>query len=124
MGQETSNVDFDDLLNAIDRGDGYYIICSNGHGSLPPLRVCPECGDSNLRKENLPNGGTIITYTEIRVPAPEFMGETPIVAIADFEGVRLTGRLIGDLNTAEVGLPVTLGVTTSPAGERHLAFKP
>ena len=35
---------YDDFLDAIEAGEGYYLECENGHGWLPPRRVCPECG--------------------------------------------------------------------------------
>ena len=42
-----------DLLDAIADGEGYYIECENGYGSLPPHHVCPECGSQELTQERL-----------------------------------------------------------------------
>ena len=112
---------YDELLDAIDAGEGYYLTCSAGHGSLPPQRVCSECGETDLQEEPLPDVGTIMTYTEIHVPSPEFTGETPVVAIADFGPVRLTGRLLGDADSISVGVAVSPTVDQSNSA-RHLAF--
>jgi uncharacterized OB-fold protein len=114
---------YDGLLDAVDSGEGYYLACDEGHGSLPPRRVCRECGDDMLSQEPLPETGTVETFTQVHVPGPQFAGETPIVAIADFGPVRLTGRMRAAAADVEVGTRVSLTVATSPAGERHLAFE-
>lgn len=124
MSQQSGNEGYDDLLNAIESDNGYYLMCQNGHGSLPPCRVCSECGDDRLSKEPLPTTGVLVSYTEIRVPAPAFAGETPVVAIADFGPVRMTGRLEVDPKNVSIGLTVILGVATDTGGARHLAFVP
>ncbi|SDN24152.1 hypothetical protein SAMN04487949_3739 [Halogranum gelatinilyticum] len=115
---------YDDLLDAVDDGRGYYLACTEGHGSLPPRRVCPECGDDTLSEEPLPETGAVETYTQVHVPGPRFDGETPVVAIADFGPVRLTGRVQAEVADVEVGVRVSPTVATSKAGERHLALEP
>lgn len=112
---------YDELLDAIDAGEGYYLTCSAGHGSLPPQRVCTECGETDLREEPLPDVGTVMTYTEIHVPSPDFTGETPVVVIADFGSVNLTGRLQSDADSISVGVDVSPTVDQSNS-VRHLAF--
>lgn len=114
---------YDDLLDAVDDGRGYYLACTEGHGSLPPRRVCPECGDDTLTEEPLSETGTVETFTQVHVPGPRFAGETPVVAIADFGPVRLTGRMRAGAADVEVGARVSPTVATSPTGERHLAFE-
>jgi hypothetical protein len=124
MTTELRDAGYDDLLDAVADGRGYFLACADGHGSLPPRRVCPECGDSSLTEEPLPATGTVCTYTEVRVPTPRFSGETPVVAIADFGAVRLTGRLRASVDDVAVGLRVVPTVAVSPTGERHLSFEP
>lgn len=102
---------YDEWVASLAEG-GFYLDCSNGHGSLPPRRVCPECGDTDLTERDLPDTGTVRTFSEVHVAAPAFADEVPYVtAIADFGAVRLTGVLrdaaadeiaIGDTVTADV----------------------
>lgn len=119
---DSRNAGYDDLLDAVDANRGYYLACESGHGSLPPRRVCLECGSTDLAEKPLPDTGTISTYTEIQVTTAEFAGETPVVAIADFGPVQLTGRVLAEINDVALGARVSPTVTTSQTGERHLAF--
>ena len=118
---------YDDLLDAIETGEGYYLECGNGHGWLPPRRICPDCGSRDLTEEPLPDAGEIETYTVIQVAAPNFAEDTPYVtALADFGPVRVTGMMNDvDPETVDtgdvVGLTVGERVTT---GDRMLAFEP
>ncbi|WP_135854520.1 Zn-ribbon domain-containing OB-fold protein [Halorussus salinus] len=118
---------YDDLLDAIESGEGYYLECPEGHGSLPPRRVCPHCGATDLEEVALPETGDIETYTEVHVPAPSFADDAPYVtAVADFGGVRLTGQLRGsEAEEIEVGTAVAVGVGESATtDERVLVFRP
>ena len=113
-----SDADYEAWLDALDAGDGYALVCENGHGSLPPRRVCPECGATDLSKDPLDTTGRIETFSVVHVASPGFTDDAPYVtAVADFGPVRTTGILRGvDPETGEVatGLSVDIGV-----GERE-----
>lgn len=113
---------YDEWLDAIDGGDGYYLTCEEGHGSLPPRRVCPHCGSPDISKESLPESGTVETFTVVHVPAPSFAGEAPYATvIADFDGVRLTGILAGDaVDEVEIGSTVEAGAATNEATDSRM----
>lgn len=113
---------YDDLLDALESDTGYYLSCPAGHGSLPPRQVCPRCGDE-LSEETLPATGTVVTFTEVAVPTPAFAGQTPVVLIADFGPVRLTGELLDGSDILEVGSEVVPTVASSPGGDRHVGFR-
>jgi len=118
-------------LDALADGDGFALGCPNGHGSLPPRRVCPECGATDLSREPLDETGTVETYSVVHVPSPRFADDAPYAtAVADFGPTRLTGVVrgagatderppveIGDAVTAEAGERVT-------DGERLVVFRP
>ncbi|NEU57228.1 Zn-ribbon domain-containing OB-fold protein [Halorussus sp. MSC15.2] len=117
---------FDDFLDAIESGEGFYLECPEGHGSLPPRRVCPHCGATDLRETTLPETGDIETFTTVHVAAPEFVDDAPYVtAVADFGGVRLTGIVRGiDPDDVAVGTEVAPDVgETETADERVLVFR-
>jgi len=124
--EDVRNEGFDDVLDAVAEGEGYYLECSNGHGSLPPRRLCPDCGDTELTEEPLPDSGEIDTYTVTHVATPNFADDAPyVVAIADFGPVRLTGQLRGvDPEAVETGQVVGVDVaTTETTDERLLVFE-
>ena len=123
----TENVGYDAWLAAIDAGAAYYLDCENGHGSLPPGRVCPRCGSTDLEETDLPETGTVETFTVVHVGPPSFEDDAPYVtAVADFGPVRLTGQVRG----ANASEDVTVGETVSASvgesettGERVLLFE-
>ncbi|MFB6172923.1 MAG: Zn-ribbon domain-containing OB-fold protein [Haloarculaceae archaeon] len=118
---------YDDLLDALEAGEGYYLACPNGHGSLPPRRACPTCGARDLTEEPLPDAGEVATYTHITVATPSFGEDAPYVtAVVDFGPVRLTGLLRGTAPEAvETGTVVGVGVEeTETTGDRVVVFRP
>jgi len=117
---------FDDLLDAIEDGEGFYLECPEGHGSLPPRRVCPHCGATELDEVPLPETGEIETFTTVHVAAPSFVDDAPYVTgVADFGGVRLTGVVRGVTpEDVTVGTEVSPAVgETETAGERVLVLQ-
>lgn len=117
---------YDSFLDALEAGDGYYYECSNGHGTLPPRRACPHCGDRELDSVALPPTGTVITYTTVSVPTPQFEGDAPYVtAIATFGPVKLTGILRNaDEGDIEIGQDVAVTVEPSETtDERTITFR-
>ena len=118
---------FDEWLDALESGDAFYLECANGHGELPPRRVCPECGSTDLREKSLPVSGEIETFTVTHVPTPSFAEDAPYAtAIANFGPVRITGQVVDlDVEAVETGLPVEPIVHVSETtGERLIGFRP
>jgi uncharacterized OB-fold protein len=117
---------YDEWLDAVDDGEGYYLECPEGHGSLPPRAVCPDCGATELDQAPLPDSGTVETYTVCHVGGPSFADEEPYVtAIADFDAVRLTGVVRGaDPEDVTVGATVEADVGTNrTTGEDLVALR-
>jgi uncharacterized OB-fold protein len=126
MTETARDGEYDELLDAIAEGRGYYVRCANGHGSLPPRRVCPHCGSRDLADEPLPAAGTVVTYTVVSVPTPQFSEDAPYVtAIAEFGDAKVTGLLRGaDPDDLETGLPVEVTVEeTETTGDRAIVFR-
>ena len=112
---------------AIDDGDPFYLVCPDGHGSVPPRRVCPDCGAHSLSEEPLPDVGRVQAHTVVQVAPPAFVDRVPYVtAIADFGPVTLTGLFVGvDPDAVEHGMAVT--VTAEDVDGRRattLGFEP
>ena len=120
---------YDEWVDALAAGEGFYVECANGHGSLPPRRVCPECGSRDLSEEPLPASGELATFSEVHVAPPAFADETPYVTgIADFGPVRITGAVRGvDADAVAVGTRVSVGVadrSDDAAAERLVVLEP
>jgi len=123
------NADHDAWIDALADGDGYAIVCPDGHGSLPPRRVCPECGSTDLSREPFSDAGVVETFSVVHVPSPGFADDAPYVsAVADFGPARLTGVLRGvdaESDAVEVGLRVSVTVEERATdGDPLVVFRP
>ncbi|QLH82587.1 Zn-ribbon domain-containing OB-fold protein [Halosimplex pelagicum] len=127
MSEKARDGAFDDWLDAVEDGESYYVECANGHGWLPPRRVCPDCGSRELAETPLPDSGEVATFTEVSVATPQFSADTPYVtAIVDYGPVRVTGLLRGvDPDEVDVGMPVGIDVgERETTGDRAVVFRP
>ena len=127
MSEPVRDAGFDDWLDGLAAGEGTYLACPDGHGWLPPRRVCPVCGSQNLTEQSLPETGAVTTYTVVHVGAPDFDDETPYAtAIADVGPVDLTGVVRGvEPDDVTVGMPVEPDVGENPTtGERMVVLRP
>ncbi|MWV65157.1 nucleic acid-binding protein [Halorubrum sp. JWXQ-INN 858] len=121
---------YDEWLAALADGQGFYLESPAGHGSLPPRRVCPHSGSTELTAEPLPEVGTLETFTVVHVPTPRFDDDAPYVtAIADFGAVRLTGVLRGvdpeAVDGIDLGMAVEAGVEERETdGKRIVVLRP
>lgn len=118
---------YDEWLDAIESGEAFYLRSPEGHGSLPPRRVCPHSGSTDLSQEPLPETGTIETYTVVHVGATKFDADTPYISsIVDFGPVGLTGVVRGvDLDDVSVGDKMTVTVETrETTDDRLVVFRP
>lgn len=125
--ERVRNAGHDDWLDAIESDEAYYLECGNGHGLLPPRRVCPHCGSRELAEEPLPGKGSVLAQTTVHVPAPSFQGDAPYTtAVVEFDGVRVTGQIRdADGETAvENGDSVEVSVGETGQGERIVVFTP
>jgi uncharacterized OB-fold protein len=127
MTETDRNGEYDEWLDSIEAGEGYYVECHNGHGWLPPRRVCPDCGSRELSAEPLPEGGTIATHTTIAVATPQFEDDAPYVtAIADFGPVAVTG-LVRGIDPEDVAIGDVVGIEVGEretTGDRAVVFRP
>ncbi|MFB1066226.1 Zn-ribbon domain-containing OB-fold protein [Natrinema sp. H-ect4] len=124
---DSTNGGYDEFLDALADGDGYFYACSNGHGLLPPRQVCPHCGDRELARRELPRTGEIVTHTTVSVPTPQFDDDAPYVtAIVDFGQVRLTGIVRG-VDRDDVAIEQRVTATVEPSettDDRTITFRP
>ena len=118
---------YDEWLDAIAAGEAFYLASPGGHGSLPPRRVCPHSGSTELTQEPLPEVGTVESYTVVHVGAETFSEDTPYVsAVVDFGPVELTGIVRGtEPEAVAIGDAVTVTIETRETTDDQLVvFRP
>ena len=127
MSDDVRDAGYDDFLDAVEEGQAYYLESPEGHGSLPPRRVCPDCGSTDLEETPLPETGEIETFSITYVPTPAFEDDAPYaIAVANFGPVRITGQVTEvDVEDVENGQTVELEVIASETtGDRVVGFRP
>ncbi|PSP81888.1 nucleic acid-binding protein [Halobacteriales archaeon QS_1_68_17] len=126
MTREFRDTGYDDFLEALEAGEGYYLAGSDGDGFLPPRNVHPRTGEP-LEEEPMPEAGEIVSLTRTQVAAPQLADDAPYtVAIAEFGPVRLTGQVRAeDPKSIEIGTTVEADVgETETTGDRIVVFRP
>ena len=87
---------------------------------LPPKPMCPQCFSKNLSWKELPNRGTLLTYTVIHVAPEKFQSLTPYaVGIVELDsGTQLPGMIKGvDLGNIKVGMKLAVDFDTQHVTE-------
>ncbi len=126
MSDQPGDAGYDEWLDALEAGEPTYLECPEGHGSLPPRRVCPTCGATELTETSLPETGQLETVTVTQIPTPAFADDAPYaVGIARFGPVRLTGHVVGvDIEEITTGVTVTPEVGRSETtGDRLILLR-
>jgi uncharacterized OB-fold protein len=80
-----------------------------GELAIPPKQFCPACGKRGWQAELLSGGGTIASYTVIRVAPRKFAAEAPyaLAQVRLNEGVSILGRIVDvPLDRLAIGLEV------------------
>jgi uncharacterized OB-fold protein len=101
-----------EFVDAIERGDAEYVRCAVCDAAeLPPRTTCAECGSTDVEPRDLPDGGEILTFTEITTTFQKFEDEVPYtVAVAELaDDLRVTGQVRG-AESVGIGDEVTVGV--------------
>jgi len=129
MSAPASNGAYDEWLDALAEGEGYALVCPDGHGGRSPATGVPGMRVRDALEEALAETGTVETYSVVHVAGPQFADDTPYVnAIADFGPVRLTGVLRGidpATDAVEIGDRVAPGVEERVTdGEPLVVFRP
>jgi uncharacterized OB-fold protein len=124
---EARNEGFDEFLDAVEEGEPYYLEGPEGDGWLPPRRVDPATGSTELSEQPLPETGEIVTLTQTHVAGPDFADDAPyVVAIVEFGPVKITGQMRGvDPGDVEIGQTVSIDVErTETQDDRLVVFHP
>ena len=83
--------------------------CGTRH--FPPKMDCPRCLSSDVDWVEIGGTGKLATYTIVTYGPTGFENDAPYtLAIADFNGLRVFGRLSRDINEADIKVGMELKV--------------
>jgi len=96
---------------------------SCGSLMLPPRRICPRCGTTDLNMYEFTGEGVLKTKTMIYMSLPRFAELSPYsVGIVQLdEGPTISGMILGEVDKIKIGDRVK-AVYLDEGSERILAF--
>jgi uncharacterized OB-fold protein len=80
---------------------------------FPPRMDCPTCLSGDVEWFEVKGKGKLLTYTKVNYGPSGFEADAPYtLALGEFDGVRILGRLSRDIGEGDI--KVGMGLTVSP----------
>jgi len=93
-----------DFVTYLEQGKVMTTRCRNcGTEYFPPKMDCPKCLSSDVEWLEIKGSGKLATYTVVNYGPSGFEDDAPYtLAIADFDGLRVFGRLSRDIKEQDI----------------------
>jgi uncharacterized OB-fold protein len=110
----TTETKASDFLSYLEKGKVMATRCRRcGTNYFPPRMDCPKCVGSDVEWFEIKGNGKLVTYTVVNYGPTGFEDDAPYaLAIADFDGMRVFGRLSKGLKESDIKLG--MGVKVLP----------
>ena len=93
-----------DFVAYLEQGKVMATRCQKcGNSYFPPKMDCPRCSSSDVDWFEITGSGKLATYTVVHYGPTGFEDDAPyVLAIADFDGLRVFGRLSRDIREEDI----------------------
>jgi len=102
----------EEFLKYLEQGKVMTTRCRKcGTAHFPPKMDCPSCLSNDMEWFEISGNGKLVTCTTIHYGPSGFEDKAPYsLAIADFDGIRIFGKIDKRLSENEIhpGMPVTI----------------
>jgi uncharacterized OB-fold protein len=116
-----------DFITYLEAGKVMATRCKEcGVNYFPPKADCPRCLSSDVEWFEIKGKGKLMTYTIVNYGPTGFENDAPyILALTDFDGVQVFGRLSRDIGEKDiqVGMSLTVSPVKLPDGRIAYEFK-
>jgi uncharacterized OB-fold protein len=108
----TAETKASDFVSYLEKGKVMATRCRKcGTNYFPPRMDCPKCVGSDIEWFEIKGNGRLVTYTIVNYGPTGFENDAPYtLAIADFDGVRVFGRLNKDIKESDIKPGMSLKV--------------
>lgn len=90
-----------------------------GSAFFPPKMDCPRCLDSKVEWFEISGNGKLLTYSVVHYGPSGFEDEAPYtIAVSDFNGVRIFGRISKDIEEKDIKPGMAVKVAPVKNGEK------
>lgn len=123
----TTETKASDFLSYLEQGKVMATRCRRcGTNYFPPRMDCPKCIGSDIEWFEIKGNGKLVTYTVVNYGPTGFEEDAPYtLAIADFDRMRVFGRLSKDLKESDIkpGMGVKVFPVKLPGGRIGYEFQ-
>ncbi len=121
----TTEAKTEEFINYLKQGKVMTTRCKKcGTSYFPPKMDCPSCLNSDVEWFEIPDTGKLVTYTIVHYGPSGFENEAPYtLAIADFDGLRMFGRISKDVKESDITPGMTVKVVPVKSGEEKIAYE-
>jgi uncharacterized OB-fold protein len=122
----TSISRINDFIDHLEQGKVVGTKCKGcGLTFFPPRADCYKCLSSHMEWFEITGKGKLLTYSKLEYGPVGFEKDIPYsIAVVDYGGYKVFGRLAGDLPESEVsvGMEVKTVVNRLPNGQLNYVF--
>lgn len=123
----TTETKASDFVGYLEKGKVMATRCRRcGTKYFPPRMDCPKCVGSDVEWFEIKGNGKLVTYTVVNYGPTGFEDDAPYtLAIADFDGVRVFGRLSKGLKEIDIkpGMGLKILPVKLPGGRIGYEFQ-
>ncbi len=103
-----------DFIDYLEKGELAATKCQQcGRVYFPPRSDCPWCPDSAVDWIKIEGTGKLVTFTKVHYGPTGFEDDTPYtLAVADFNGVKVFGRISKELAEEDTTVGMDLKAVT------------
>ena len=114
-----------DFINYLEAGKVMATRCKEcGVSYFPPKADCPRCLSSDVEWFEVEGQGKLMTYTIVNYGPSGFENDAPyILALADFDGVQVFGRLSRDIGEKDIQVGMSLTVSPAKLPDDRIAYE-
>jgi uncharacterized protein len=114
-----------DFVKYLEQGKVLATRCKKcGCPYFPPRTDCPDCISSDMEWIEITGKGKLLTYTVLVYPPTGFEGDAPYtLALADFNGIHLFGRLNRALEAENISVGMEVVAAPVKLPDNKIAYE-
>jgi uncharacterized protein len=116
----TTEAKTEEFLKYLEQGKVMTTRCKKcGSAHFPPKMDCPACLQSDVEWFEIKNNGKLVTYSVVHYGPSGFEDQAPYtIAIGDFNGVRVFGRISKDVTEKDIKPGMAIMIIPVKSGEK------
>jgi len=121
----TSKTKASDFVDHLEKGKVMATRCRKcGSNYFPPRMDCPKCVGSDVEWFEIKGNGSLVTYTIVNYGPTGFEDDAPYnLAVADFDGIRVFGRLSKSMKEGDIKPGMSVKVVPARLSDDRIGYE-